>query len=217
MTFHVKFIRDTLIRPVLPGDELAVSRVAYLTGYFGSSAAQYFPAERLFGRLWVTPYLRGVRPPCGFVAEVDGNIWGYIIGTPVWKAYRRSLWRTVPGTILTTREPWRVLWPSVRFLLRAGRHALPHADPHLYPAHLHLNVLAQARGHHLGERLLDAYLQHMRQLGVSGVQLSTTSENVAALRLYRKKGFQVLVQRRSPLWRPWLRRDTEQVLLGCRL
>jgi len=158
-----------LLRPVRPDDEAAVSAVAYATGFFGASAARYFPARELFGRLWVTPYLRGA--------------------------------------------PQEVV-PSLRFLLRSARYALPHADAARYPAHLHLNLLPEARGHHLGEQLLLTYLDELRRRGACGVQLSTTEENVAAVHLYRKAGFTVLSEARTPLWTPWLGRPTRQLVMG---
>lgn len=87
----------------------------------------------------------------------------------------------------------------------------------MYPAHLHLNLLPQARGLHLGQRLLAAHLITLAGAGVAGVQLSTTTENAAALGLYHKAGFQVLSTRPTPLWTPWLGRETAQVVMGLDL
>ena len=202
-----------LLRPVCPDDEAAVGAIAYATGFFGASAARYFPARELFGRLWVTPYLRGM-PPCGFVAQLGGQTVGYIIGSPSWDTYARALRRTVPRSLWEAWPAPQELVPSLRFLLRSARYALPHADAARYPAHLHLNLLPEARGHHLGEQLLLTYLDELRRRGACGVQLSTTEENVAAVHLYRKAGFTVLSEARTPLWTPWLGRPTRQLVMG---
>ncbi|MFC3832894.1 MULTISPECIES: hypothetical protein [Deinococcus] len=46
------------------------------------------------------------------------------------------------------------------------------------------------------------------------MQLSTTTENRAALGLYRKLGFQVVTERQTALWTPWIGRPTTQVVLA---
>lgn len=198
-----------------PDDEAEVSAIAYATGFFGESADRYFPARRLFGRLWVTPYLR-TPAPLGYVATNGDAISGYIIGSASWESYHRGLLHTLP-VALGSAWPPAPLRPSVRFLLRVARYGLPHADPARYPAHLHLNLLASARGQRLGERLLAAYLERLQALGVGGVQLSTTTENVAAMKLYGRSGFEVLREAQTPLWTPYLGRPTTQVVMGRRL
>lgn len=203
------------IRPMQPADMEAVGQVAYATGYFGASAARYFPAPRLFALLWVGAYFRGAGFGC-FVAELDGQVVGYILGAPTPELYSRGLWRAIaqiPGAL----PPPARLPRAVYYLLRMWHFAAPHIDEARYPAHLHINLLPAARGHRLGERLLRAHLQTLAGAGVPGVHLSTTSENVAALGLYRKLGFSVLAAQPTPLWRPWLGRDTTQLLLGLEL
>lgn len=208
--------RHAEVRTVQPGDEAALSRIAYETGFFGESAAVYFPARTLFGRLWITPYLRGMNP-CGFVAAGPGGLRGYIVGAPDWPTYHRAVRRTVPLSLGAAWPERAHLAPSAAFLLRSALCGLPHADPARYPAHLHLNLLASARGQRLGEALLETYLEHLRGLGAGGVQLSTTLENVAAVRLYRKFGFEVLASALTPLWTPYLGRPAQLVTMGRRL
>lgn len=194
-------------------DEAAVGRIAYLTGYFGESAARYFPARALFELLWVGPYFQGVGVGC-FVAELDGQAVGYVLGAPDQASYLRGL------KAVLWRRLWRVipapgaLLPSLYYLLRAAVFAAPRADPALFPAHLHINLLPEARGHRLGEGLLRAHLDELGRVGVRGVQLSTTTENEAALGLYRKWGFQVAARQPTRLWVPWLGRETTQVVLS---
>lgn len=65
----------------------------------------------------------------------------------------------------------------------------------------------------MGQALLNAHLEALRQHRVPGVQLSTTRENAAALRLYERAGFWVWREASSPLWRPWLGRDAVHVVM----
>lgn len=204
-----------LIRPAQPDDQPVIGDIAYATGYFGESAARYFPARRLFRALWAGPYFHGAGF-AGFVAEVDSQIVGYVLGAPDWDIYRQGVWRAVPEIVASCPAP-SVLLRCLPYLWRAALWHAPQADVRLYPAHLHLNLLPEARGHHLGERLLWAHLTTLAGAGVSGVQLSTTTENAAALGLYRKLGFETIHQVETPLWRPWLGRQTTQVVMGKRL
>ncbi|WP_343759014.1 GNAT family N-acetyltransferase [Deinococcus depolymerans] len=155
------------------------------------------------------PYLRG-GVGC-LLAERDGQLLGYVLGRADPGGYRRALLAAagrVAGRIV--RPDTRL---SLRYLLRAARHPGPHADERQYPAHLHLNLLPGARGQGVGRQLLLAHLQALRDAGVPGTQLSTTTENVAALRLYTRAGFEVAAQRDSDLWTPWLGRPARHVVM----
>lgn len=203
-----------MIRPTLPQDREVVGRVAYQTGFFGQSAGGYFPDQRLFAALWVGPYFQGAGAG-GFVAEVDGEVVGYILGAPDHRAYQQALTGVVARHLLTARPTLATL-RSAAYLLRAARYPSRHADWAAYPAHLHLNLLPGARRMGAGRRLLEAHLAVLGGLGVPGVQLSTTTENGAALTLYRRAGFSGLSSQVSPLWTPWLGRETTQVVMGLR-
>lgn len=121
----------------------------------------------------------------------------------------------VLGKLASGRYPrWR---GCVAYLARAAFYPGPHLDQGAYPAHLHRNLLPQARGLGLGGRLLDSYLGVLRLGGVCGVQLSTTLENRSALALYQKRGFTVMAQRESDLWYPWLGRPVTRVAMGLTL
>lgn len=193
-----------------------MGQIAYQTGFFGQSAAPYFANERLFARLWVGPYFRGGGFAC-LVAESEGEILGYILGSPDPARYGRALRRVLLGRTLPRLTPLHQTWASLPYLLRAGRYPSPHADWTQFPAHLHINLLPQARGLGVGKRLLAAHLDILRGAGVAGVQLSTTTENRAALELYRQFDFVQLATAETPLWTPWLGHPAEHLGLGLRL
>ncbi|RJF68956.1 N-acetyltransferase [Deinococcus cavernae] len=204
-----------MIRPLRPDDAAAVGQIAFETGFFGHSAAPYFPDEALFAALWVGPYFRGGAG--GFVAEVDGVVRGYVLGSPDPGVYRLALQAELLEGVLPRWPRYRRALGAVPYLLRALLFPTPHADWRTYPAHLHINLLPQARGLHLGEGLLRSHLAALRSLGVPGVQLSTTTENQAALGLYRKLGFVRLAEQVTPLWTPWLGHPARHVIMGRRL
>ena len=205
------------VRPALDSDREAVADVSFATGYFGRPAGRFFPDRALFADLWIGPYFRGTGC-CSHVAEIDGEVVGYIVGSCDTRTYRRVVAGRVPrilGRWLRGRYP--DLSHSLRYLVRAARYPGPSAPVRDYPAHLHVNLLPSARGKGLGRRLMEAFLDCLQARGVAGVQLSTTVENEAALGLYRAFGFEVWQRQRSRLWRPWLGRSTTQVVMVKRL
>lgn len=204
----------SLIRPVRPADETRLGEIAYLTGFFGNSAETYFPDAQLFSDLWVRAYFR-LPDAVGFVAQVGGDVIGYIIGSGDAEAYRRALGRVVADTVLPgllTRRYSRPL-SALPYLTRTLRYPSPHASEKEFPAHLHLNLLPQSRGLGLGGGLLQAFLTRLEELRIPGVQLSTTDENGAALGLYEKAGFTVSASEKTRLWTPWLGHAARQMCL----
>lgn len=144
------------LRPVVPTDRDALARVAYETAYFGESAARFFPSRPLFAALWVAPYLTPGGGGLGFVAEREGGeVVGYILGSVDPRRYSLALAAQVPGLLgrlVTGRLPGA--GPSLRYLLRSTRYGVEHPPADLYPAHLHLNLLASSRGLGAGGALL---------------------------------------------------------------
>jgi len=203
------------VQPALPRDEDAIGRVAYLTGFFGRSAETYFPDERLFRDLWVNPYYQTPHALKYVAARPGEQPLGYILGLTDGRAYPTALVRTLLTRVLPGLTRGRYARPHgaapylTRFLTRRG----PQAPVSRYPAHLHINLLPEARGLGLGAALLDTYLEALRLHGVKGVQLSTTRENAAAIRLYEKSGFRVHAQRELDAWTPWLGRPAVHVVM----
>ncbi len=53
-----------------------------------------------------------------------------------------------------------------------------------------MGLLESHRGQGLGTRLLQSALEHAKKIGLEKVELSVYSENLAAIALYKKIGFQ---------------------------
>ncbi len=201
------------LRPATFTDWPALGRIAYQTAYFGEGAPRFFPDARLFEDLWTYPYR--LTPHDAFVAEQAGEVTGSIIGAPDQRAYARAVTATLLARVMPKLLTGRYVQPfsALPYLSRLQRNPAPHADWARYPAHLHVNLLPPTRGAGVGGQLLDAYLGALVRRGVPGVQLSTTLENAAALRLYARAGFTVHDQRSTDLWTPWLGRPTVLVVM----
>ncbi|UCH24884.1 MAG: GNAT family N-acetyltransferase [Trueperaceae bacterium] len=201
------------MRPTEEADEGAINTIAFLTGFFGDSAEIFFPDRQLFVDLWVKPYLKGFGC-CNHVASEYGHVKGYILGACDTAAYQRYFLREsldILRGLFSNRYPrWRLCLPYLWRLVRFGSRFAP-SD--LYPAHLHINLLPEVRGRGIGSALLARYLDCLGTFGVPGVQLTTTHENRAALKLYQRFGFRLFEEYQSSLWQPWLGRATRHAVL----
>lgn len=205
------------MRPLCPDDREGVAAVAYATAFFGRPATPFFKNKLLFAELWVAPYF-GAAGCCSFVAEEGGRVVGYVVGSCDPVRYRRFFVSRGPRLLARALTGgYGAVGNSGGYLARALRYPSQHASLQDFPAHLHINLLPEARGQGLGRALLESYLECLTAAGVSGVQLSTTTENEAALRLYSNLGFTVACRYRSALWRPWLGREAEHLVLTRQL
>jgi ribosomal protein S18 acetylase RimI-like enzyme len=212
-------VPDLTVRPYEPADRSAVHRIAADTAFFGQPVEAFLEDRRLFCDL-LYRYYTDLEPEHGWVAGEEEEIAGFLMGcvdTAVQQCrWRREIlpgvaWRMLRGGYRLGRLTWRYLIASTVAHLRQEA---PSVDLAAYPAHLHVNVDARWRGHGLGQRLLAAGLEQLRQLDVPGVHLHTTSMNEAACRLYVKRGFRLLEERRTRLWAHLVDRPVENRCYG---
>ncbi len=208
------------LRPAASDDHVAIAEIAYATAFFGNSADRFFPDQRLFADLWVRPYLDPYGPGCcNLVCEDDGRVDGYVLACRDLRLLRRYLLLRLAPHLLRQllSGTYLRLGGCLPYLLRLLLHPVQFASLPAYPAQLHINLAATARGKGWGEALLRAHLDCLQALGVPGVQLSTTRENEAAVSLYRKLGFEVVAAYPSRLWRPWLGGETVHLVMARKL
>ena len=74
---------------------------------------------------------------------------------------------------------------------RAGREVdMYRAYAREYPAHLHIDILAEYTGGGNGTRLMTRLTDRLRADGVPGVMLGVSASNEGAIRFYRRNGFE---------------------------
>ena len=176
-------------------DWQAIRELCCLTGRQGN------PIERerwpLFAELWVGPYQR-LRPDWSYVAEARGRVVGYLTGCPDSARFRRAravawaiplLLRMAIGRYPRSADARRFAGQSLGLVAepeRRLRRTLPARVDRDYPAHLHMNVDAEARGKGVGRALLERYAADLAARGVPGLQLVC---GVAARPFYQRLGF----------------------------
>jgi ribosomal protein S18 acetylase RimI-like enzyme len=191
------------VRPYRPEDRAAVRHIAYLTGLFGDPITAFVPDEELFADLWTTVYT-DVFSELALVATLEAQTVGYIIGVANGRALTMAYLRHVLPLVASRsiRGEYRNWRKSLPYIVRLALEPAAHAPLEDFPAHLHINLLEQARGHGLGRALLEQFLLQLEALGVPGVQLSTTDRNVAAVHLYERFGFRVWSSNRIKAYEP---------------
>jgi ribosomal protein S18 acetylase RimI-like enzyme len=193
------------IRSYWEGDRQEVFRIAADTAFFGAPVEAFLDDRRLFCDAFVKSYL-DFEAEYVWVACIDDRVVGYLTGcvdtVSQRKRYlRRTIAQLVGRVFQGKYQLGSKTWRFTRSLLGGVmRKEYPHVNYDKYPAHLHINVDAANRGQGLGQKLMEAYLNQIRQLGIPGVFLGTTNLNEAACRLYEKTGFKLLDIRQTRVW-----------------
>ncbi len=187
---------DMIVRAFQPADRTAVRRICHQTGYMGEPAGWYWADEESFADVW-SGYYTDREPESASVVEIDGQVAGYLLGCRDTAAApdpasvigrhliggRHLLFR--PGTA-------GFIWRSLADIaVDAARRRLPRrsfADPR-WPAHLHIDLLPQARGRGAGRLLMTRWLDQLRSEGIPGCHLETLAENHKAIAFFEAMGF----------------------------
>jgi len=187
---------DVVIRMYSPEDRDDVGRICWETGYGGKPAAPVFDDPSLFADFWVS-YYTDLEPQSIFVAKADGKVIGYLLGCLDTGRYIRVFSRRIVPSILLKAllGHYRIARKTLRYfgslmgqLLRREFRVPPLER---YPAHLHININEGWRRTGLGQQLMESYFAYLRQNGIRGLHLGTSSLHKGALPFYDKLGFQV--------------------------
>ena len=199
------------IRPYRPSDRAAVVEICHRTGYMGEDVAPHFRDRELFALIFALAYVEHEPEHC-LVADDGGQVVGYCIGTPDTEAHRRR-YADVQVPAILRRLLSRTLWRHPRdaaTVWRWKRLSDAASEEHgadlaalfaRFPAHLHIDLLPSQQRRGLGTRLLNAFLDHVEDLGAPGLHLVTTSQNTKAVPFYEKMGFELRVRHPDRFWR----------------
>lgn len=195
--------RALRIRPFRPDDRRAVRRICCETAFAGDAVEPLFPDRDAFADFF-TRYYTDWEPETTFVAEVDGEVVGYLTGCT-----RHRRFRLVQPLILALFTAPKVLWrlltgrygPRGRrflrwFLLRSWRET-PAAPPGP-AAHFHFNMLPGHRNTGAALRLWRAFDRLLVERGVERVygQIQT-GDDFRPDHLFQRWGFEVYDRRET--------------------
>lgn len=189
------------IRPFNVSDLPDLYRICLLTGDSGRSAEGLLRNPDLLGHYYAAPY--GLLEPQNCFMLVDpAGACGYVVGTADSAGFARRLeadWFP-PLRVRLPEPPTADTSLDARLIRRihAGYQAPGHALA--YPAHLHIDLLPRAQGRGQGRRLMQHFLAHLRQQGVSGVHLGVGERNPGAIAFYERLGFACLERQHAVRW-----------------
>jgi ribosomal protein S18 acetylase RimI-like enzyme len=210
---------ELIIRRYLTTDRQAVFRIGADTAFFGEPIEAYIEDRNLFLDAFYA-YYTDLEPEHIWLACADGEVTGFLTGCTDTRLHDRKFIR-----VIFPRLSWNLLRGKYHFGKRSLHYIggllggllhreYTHVNLNIYPAHLHINVEAAWRGYNLGQRLMEAYLDQLRDLGIKGVHLDTTSMNKAACQLYEKMGFLIQETRPDRFWEKWFGQPVENLCYG---
>lgn len=193
------------LRSATVEDLPALYRVCLRTGDAGKDATHLQDDPDILGELFVGPYVT-LEPDLAFTLQGPRGPSGYVLGALDTRDFNKRL-RTqwLPKLQAVHADPGddQTQWQGSDWVRRAVHHPFLEFPPVLkpYPSHVHIDLLAEARGQGIGRHLMQTIMEELARLGSPGVHLQVNPKNFAAQAFYRNLGF-------APLSSPDLPDDT---------
>jgi GNAT superfamily N-acetyltransferase len=207
-----------MIRPYEPRDRSAVRFISLSTAMMGEPAAHFWDGEEVLADL-LTRYHTDFEPQSSFVAEMDNNVIGYLIGAlDTVQADRISFFRVIWPTFFKAlftgsflkKKNWQLFQQVIPFALSGG-YNIPDFSRE-YPATLHINILNGHRSLGIGAALMNAYMELLSAKKIKGIRMATMSEKAGDF--FSRCGFQLLFQGRRPYFRHLIGKDVPLLVYG---
>jgi GNAT superfamily N-acetyltransferase len=206
------------IRKFQTKDRFALRQIAHDTALMGEPAALFFQGQEVISDAF-SLYFTDYEPGSCFVAEVNDQIVGYLIGAknkisaeaifnhqialPLFiKALKSGIFLSIKNLIF--------VFSCLKDLLINGIKT-PDFN-RAYPATFHLNIKDGFRGLDIGTKLISAYLGYLKIEGVPGAHLATMSEGAA--KFFSAQGFVQLYKGKRSYFRHILHRDVPLYIFG---
>jgi GNAT superfamily N-acetyltransferase len=190
-------VADVRIRPYEAGDRPRVREICFVTGHMGDRVDWMWADTESWADIF-SGYYTDAEPESAFVVEVDGVVGGYLLGcvdaTGAWNPARVAGRHIVRRGILFRRGTaptlWRVFGDAIVDITRrrVDPRRYDFADPR-WPAHLHIDLVPEARGLGAGRLLMREWFERLRSFGIDGCYLQTFAENTGAIAFFEAVGF----------------------------
>ena len=211
---------QVIIRAYGPQDREAIRRINYETSFLNKPHLFFDDREVVADAL--TRYYTDFEPGSCFVAEAQGRVIGYIVGTLDLARMRRVygvkiflplLVKAVLRGVFLNPKSLRFFYHYLRSYFKGEFH-IPHFLDE-YPATFHINVDEGFRGQRIGSRLILEAMQLLKEKRVPGVQFSTMSDD--STKFFLSMGFHIVYDSRRTFLRYALGHDTPFHLFGMKL
>ncbi len=213
---------EIIIRPFQQADREPLLEIAADTAFFGEPVENFMEDRRIFLDAFYV-YYTDQEPGHCWVAAYGDEVVGFLTGcfdTEVQRTYTarvldpQTFKRLVTGKYRVGRKFILYLYQYYLSRLKSSKNPIDLLE---YPAHFHINIIKEWRGMGIGGKLIECFLNQLRDAQIGGVHLQTTSYNRSALILYQKMGFQMLNSTRSYLWERLVNEPIHELIYGMRL
>jgi GNAT superfamily N-acetyltransferase len=184
----------------------------------GESAGLFFQGQEVISDAF-SLYFTDYEPGSCFVAEINDQVAGYLIGAKnkidAEVIFNRQIalplvLKALKSGIFLSIKNLKFIFGCLIDLLKNGIHTPDFNQA--YPATFHLNIKADFRGQDIGAKLISSYLDYLKIEGVSGVHLATMSER--AVNFFLAQGFGQLYKGKRSYFRHILHRDVPLYIFG---
>ncbi len=212
---------DITIRKFEIGDKERVKEICLDTSFLGEPREFFLDDNEILSNLLYV-YYTDYEPESCFIAVEGGRVVGYLIGSKNLKAMDMMFnLKLLPGIIL------RVIYKGLLFrrnflkfifnVLKGyfnGDFSIPDFLRD-YPATFHVNVDSEYRGCGIGSKLIERYMEYLKEKKVKGVHFGTMSEG--AKKFFLKVGFKLLFQTETVYLKYYFKRKLPYYVFGMKL
>ncbi|WP_423066782.1 GNAT family N-acetyltransferase [Devosia sp. CN2-171] len=191
------------LRQAEASDRAAMEMVCLKTGDSGADATAREDDPRLLGLIYAVPY-QVFAPEYAFVIDGPNGVCGYVLGaidSAAYYAWAAREWFPTVAATLEDPGPDKAKWTRgsdwARYEIHHPQFAYPEAL-HPYPAHGHIDLLAEVQGKGFGRRALEHVMAALGRDGATGMHLGVSPRNRGALAFYEKLGFSRLTGPGAP-------------------
>lgn len=190
-----------ILRAYRPDDLDALYRICLETGDAGRDATPLHNDPLLLGHIYSAPY-GALEPDHVFVAEDEGGVAGYIVGTHDSERFSQKLeaawWPELRQHYANARGMTDMDRGRIATIMQPNGSPTELMEP--YPAHIHMNLLPRLRGQRVGTKLLNLWIDQARSAGVRGIHLGASATNEGGIAFWSRSGFTRLPLGGGAVW-----------------
>lgn len=126
----------------------------------------------------------------GFVAEENGRVIGFVLGSTSPRALKRDVVSRHPLAAAVAVSAGAITHPrAIGWLMKSAGGPDEGSYDSNAPELTYLGVAAEARGHGVGRQLVNAFTEALRARNVESYELSVDEDNASAISFYQRTGF----------------------------
>jgi ribosomal protein S18 acetylase RimI-like enzyme len=181
------------IRPYHPSDLVSLYKICLLTADSGKDASGLYKDPDIVGHFYAAPYAV-LEPDLCYVLVANDVPCGYIVGTrdsqEFYQRCEKEWFPPLRKRYSLPDEKDQTYDARIIRLIHSGHK--PVDDLLDYPAHLHIDILPTGQGQGMGRKLMDVFINRLKELNVPALHLQVGKANPGAIKFYERIGFHLI-------------------------